>query len=740
VTVLTKVRKSIEMLMAIAALTLLIAASALASGPDGSGGDGVSGGGDVSGDGPIPPEVADHAGDWPLPNKDYANTRATVDSSINSENVSDLGVAWSFSIPGIGAYGAASSNPIIAGDVVYFQDLKCNVFALDLETGEVRWSKFYNVSAVVGPNGPAVGWGKVFVAKDLYNVTALDAGTGEEVWSTMLSKVSTTGIDIQPAVYDNLVYVSTVPGTGDVFYAPGGIGKIYALDAETGDVVWNFSTVDSPDLWGNEGVNSGGGCWYPPSIDLESGITFWGIGNPAPFPGTEEWPSGTSRPGPNLYTDSMLALDHATGEMIWFRQVLAHDLFDHDFQISPILAELDVGGASQKVVFGAGKLGKVYAFNRSSGEVLWSTVVGEYDETAQLDALPNGTTRIFPGVLGGVETPMAYSDGVLYVPVVNMFSDWTPTALDSSTIDFNNGTGELVAIDAATGKILWIKLLETMALGGATVINDLVFTAEYDGTIHAFKADSGEEVFELKAPAGINGWPAVAKDAIVWPAGAGEGPSLFALRLGAATKVPEISASIQNYTSKNAAAAEPTDAISSELAVSVGTAAGEWTPDGVVSEGEYSQNLSLSGGNYIVHWKNDAEDLYMALEGRAEGFVAIGFEPSQAMKDADMVMGWVSRGEATVLDLYSTGIYGPHPPDEDLGGTNDLLESGGSEADGWTVIEFKRKMETGDEFDKAFKPGQTVDIIWSMSGSDSLDIRHNAGRGTARLAFERPGV
>jgi outer membrane protein assembly factor BamB len=714
---LTKAQKSIEILMMIAALTLITAATALAN----NNGDS------------IPPEVADHAEDWPLPNKDYENTRATVDSAITSKNILDLGVAWSFSIPGIGAYGAASSNPIIVGDVVYFQDLRCNVFALDLETGDVRWSKFYNVTDVVGPNGPAVGWGKVFVAKDLYNVTALNAETGEVVWSTLISNVSTTGIDIQPSVYDGLVYVSTVPGTGDVFYAPGGIGVISALDAETGDVVWNFSTVDSPDLWGNKEVNSGGGSWYPPSIDLETGIMFWGIANPAPFPGTEEWPSGTSRPGPNLYTDSMMALDHATGEMIWFRQVLAHDLFDHDFQISPILAELDVKGVHQKVVFGAGKMGKVYAFNRSSGEVLWSTVVGEYDETAQLDSLPNGTTRIFPGVLGGVETPMAYHDGILYVPVVNMFSDWTPTALDSSTIDFSNGTGELVAIDAATGKILWIKLFETMNLGGATVINDLVFTAEYDGTIHAFKADSGEEVFELKAPAGINGWPAVAKDSIIWPAGAGEEPSLFALRLGAVTEAQETPTDLPNETAENATLTEPIEPAATEPAVPV---AGEWAPDGVVSEGEYSRNLSLSGGKYIVHWKNDAENLYMALEGRAEGFVAIGFEPTQAMKDADMVMGWVSRGEATVLDLYSTGIYGPHPPDEDLGGTDDLLESGGAEFDGWTVIEFKRKMDTGDEFDKVLKPGQTVDIIWSMSGSDSLAIRHNAGRGTARLAFE----
>jgi len=613
------------------------------------------------------------------------------------------------------------------------------VFALDLDTGEPIWSKFYNVSDILGPNGPAVGLGKVFVAKDLYNISALDAETGEEIWSAMISNVSTTGIDIQPVIYDGLVYVSTVPGTGDVFYSPGGIGVIYALDAQTGDVVWSFSTVDSTELWGHPEINSGGGSWYPPAIDAETGITFWGIGNPAPFPGTEGWPSGTSRPGSNLYTDSIVALDHRTGKMVWFHQVLAHDLFDHDFQISPILADLNVGGSEEKVVFGSGKLGKVYAFNRSSGEVLWSTVVGKYDETAQLDVLPNETTRIYPGILGGVETPMAYSKGVLYVPVVNMFADWTPTSLNSSTINYNNGTGELIAIDAATGKILWIKLFDTMILGGATVINDLVFTAEYDGTIHAFKVDSGEELFSYKAPAGINGWPAVSNDFIVWPAGDGDKPSFRSPSVSRQDK--KILPESKNETIKGESgtkAAEPassTGSVSAGSALSNWTATGEWAADGVISAGEYSKNLTIMGGRYIVRWRNDDEDIYMALEGRTDGYVAIGFEPTQEMKDADMVMGWVSGDNVTVLDLFSTGNYGPHPPDEELGGRNDILEFGGSESNNVTLIEFKRMMDTGDQFDKSFKPGQTVNIIWSMSSSDSLAVRHRE-RGEAMISLE----
>lgn len=487
----------------------------------------------------IPQEVAQHIKDWPLPNKDYNNTRDAVNSSINSRNINDLGVAWSFKIPGIGTYGGAASNPLIVGDTVYFQDLKANVFALDLKTGSIKWKNEYNSTGVEGPNGPAVGWGKVFVAKDAYNMSALDSTSGKEIWSTRLSTVNTTGVDIQPTVYDGLVYSSTVPGTGDLFYAPGGIGIIYAMDQETGKIKWNFSTVDSPNLWGHPEINSGGGCWYTPSIDLKTGTMFWAIANPAPFPGTKDWPSGTSRPGPNLYTDSMMALNHSTGNLLWYNQVYPHDLYDFDLQIAPILVRANIGGKEQDIVVGAGKMGRVYAFNRTTGAILWETVVGEHNENDQLDVLPEGITRVKPAPIGGVETPMAYSDGFVYVPVIDMYTDWTPSSLVFSSFNFSLGKGELVAVNSSSGKIQWYKVFDSINVGAATVVNDLVLTATYDGTIFALKRDTGETVWKYQAPAGINGWPAVAGDTILWPAGVGGSPSLIAFRLGAKGGSPQ---------------------------------------------------------------------------------------------------------------------------------------------------------------------------------------------------------
>ena len=486
---------------------------------------------------PIPPEVTQYARDWPLPNRDYENTRFSADSTINSSNVGNLRLEWSFEIPGLSLYGGAASNPIIMGNNIYFQDLKANVFSLNLPDGHVNWEKIYNNSAVLGPNGPAVGWGKVFVAKDLYTIAALNSTTGNEIWATKISNITTTGIDIQPSIYDNMIYVSTVPGTGDLFYAPGGIGVIYALDQTTGSIAWNFSTVDTPDLWGHPEINSGGGAWYTPAIDVNTGVTFWGIANPAPFPGIEGWPSGTSRPGPNLYTNSMMALYHNNGTIKWYNQVLPHDIFDLDMQIPPILASANVNGAQQDIVIGSGKMGRVYAFNRATGTLLWETAVGEH-QNDELTVLPPGTTRVLPGILGGVETPMAYSvsDKILFVPVVDLFTDFTPTSINASTLDFTKGRGKLVAINVGTGNILWSKTFDSMNLGAATVVNDVVFTATFNGSIYGFKTTTGEQLFNYSAPAGINGWPAVAGNMIVWPAGVGGNASI----IGGAGAIPTV--------------------------------------------------------------------------------------------------------------------------------------------------------------------------------------------------------
>lgn len=494
--------------------------------------------------GTAPPEIEQFAADWVLPNKDYANTRFTTDSNIDSSNVDRLGVAWTFQVPGVAAWGAVASNPIIAGEVVYIQDLRSNVFALNRETGETIWERIYD-NEVTGPNGVGIGHGAVFLASGVDEFSALDMQTGEILWSRLTDQRPTGAI--QPVVYDEFLFITSqagVAGRGEVNYAGytgGTSGHLYALEHATGETVWEFQIVEEG-FWGNPEVNSGGGTWYPPAIDAERGAIFWGTGNPAPFPGTVEFPNATSRPGENLYTNALVSFDYESGDMLWYYLAKPYDLFDLDFQISPVLATTTADGEQRDIVIGSGKLGRVVALDRETGEVIWDTPVGIH-ENDELREVPSGeVVEVYPGILGGVETPMALADGVLFVPVLNLPTPYTATGWDAETgtdavqaaesrTEIERGTGELNAIDINTGEILWKQEFDAPVFGAATVVNDLVFTSTFDGVIYAFLREDGTEVWRYQTEGGINAWPAVAGDMLIVPVGLASPPYVLALRL-----------------------------------------------------------------------------------------------------------------------------------------------------------------------------------------------------------------
>ena len=156
-----------------------------------------------------------------------------------------------------------------------------------------------------------------------------------------------------------------------------------------------------------------------------------------------------------------------------------------------------------------------------------------------------------------------------------------------------------------------------------------------------------------------------------------------------------------------------------------------WKADGIISAGEY--NKSKTYGDFEVYCTSDDHYAYFALKAKTTGWVAIGFDPESLMKNADIIEGIVSDGKVTVLDMFSTGDFGPHPPDIQQGGTNDILKSGGTEESGFTVIEFKRKIDTGDKFDKVLDKG-THKIIWAFGSDDQATVKHS-GRGVGEIDF-----
>lgn len=463
-----------------------------------------------------PAEFSEHPGDWVLPGRDYDNSRATTDSGITTTTVSELEVAWTAKLQ-----GSLSTVPLVVGDTIYVQDGAGEIVALDRANGNERW-KTTAYGSMIGPYGVAVANGRVFGVHGTTGIVAVDADDGKELWVRKLTRTSTEGIDIQPVVVGDLVLVSTVPiGTG--IYTGGDRGVIHALDAATGALRWKFDTVKG-DLWGNPAVNSGGGAWYPPAIDTERGTVYWGVANPAPFPGTPAFPNGSSRPGPNLYTDSAVSLDVDTGKLRWYHQVHPHDLFDRDL-VHTMIAH----AGDDDIVIATGKGAVVVGLDPEKGGALWRTKVGVHKN----DELPSltGPTEIAPGTFGGVLTPPATADGVVYVATVNAPATLKPNETAYFGAEFGQQDGEVVAIDARTGEVIWNTRVPGDPLGAMTVVNDLVFTALFDGQVVALARTTGKVVWSTKTAGAINGWMAAAGDELIVPVGGANPAAIVAYRV-----------------------------------------------------------------------------------------------------------------------------------------------------------------------------------------------------------------
>lgn len=462
---------------------------------------------------------------WPNANRDLEGSRATSASPIDSSTVDGLEVAWTFEVPGGGLVGSLATTPVIVDGVVWVSDLESKVYGIDLATGdEVRTIR--NEASTFGPNGVAIGQGRVFVAPDDQSVAAFDATTGEQLWRNEIAEINGGAVNIQPLLVEDRVLVAT-----STLGRAGSRGTLFALDAATGQTEWMFDTIESPDLWGQPTLNAGGGAWFPPAVDLDARRVYWGTANPYPWPGISGFPNGSSRPGDNRWTDSTLALDLDTGALLWGHQHRAHDLFDLDAALTALATRPDDG---RQIVVSSGKFGHVVGLDPASGEELWDTPVGLH----QNDDLESfvGELVVYPGYVGGVTTPLAVADGVVYVAVVN-----APTELPAPTIDFRPESpnfaienGQMVAVDVADGSVVWDVEVDGQAFGGATVVNDLVFGSTLTGELFALDRATGETVWSVQLGTGVNGWPAVAGDTIVVPAGVKTGtdePQLVAYRL-----------------------------------------------------------------------------------------------------------------------------------------------------------------------------------------------------------------
>jgi PQQ-dependent dehydrogenase (methanol/ethanol family) len=437
--------------------------------------------------------------DWPLFGRDRDNTRFVPLAQITAGNVRHLGEAWSTSL---GQFQVlAETFPQVIGRVMYVTTSTDEAIALDAVSGKVLWKYApqvdFSLSTGVGGygvsvnRGVAVANGKVYLLTFDNKLVALQQATGEQLWQTTVSDPHQGYYEtMAPTVWNGLVFV------GDSGSEDGLRGFVRAYNAATGKQVWNFWTVPAPGQgWVPKGRHGGGTVYMPPTVDTRTGLLYVGTSGPSPVL------LGTKRPGPNLYTTSILALQARTGKLVWYYQEVPHDLWDYDAASPVVIFDAHVKGKTVHAVGEAGKSGYFFILDARTGKPLFSPLA--FVKVHHTPPTTRGAVEC-PGAVGGsLYSPVAYSAvaHAAYIAGINLcFFEQVTGKVTGGERDFagirkpvGKGTGTFSAVDVNTGKFLWKVDMPTPMIGGATVTaSNLVFTGDQHGMLYAFDARSGK--------------------------------------------------------------------------------------------------------------------------------------------------------------------------------------------------------------------------------------------------------
>ncbi len=418
--------------------------------------------------------------DWPSYNGDYTGRRYSSLTQITPENVHALRAQWVFHSRTL---GILEVTPVVVAGIMFVTGSN-DAYALDAATGKVLWHHARSITPGLVDDaaghinrGVAILGTRLYMETDNAHLLCLDARTGNLIWDVAYAHDNANyGATSAPLIVKDKVLVGTSGGDDGVR------GFIAAFDADTGKEAWRFWTIPGPGepgstSWSGDAYRHGGGTtWMPGTYDPQLNLLYWGVGNPSPdF-------DGSVRPGDDLYTDCLLALDPDTGKLKWYFQFTPHDLFDYDATETPVLIDTMMHGTRRRLVVEANRNGFIYVLDRTNGRFLSGQQFALFQNWAQgLDAqgrpipttnVPTATgTRICPGFAGATNwfSPswseathlfyfMAGEDCSIYSMHTQPFAEgktYYSTGVMRSTD--TEAKKYLVAFDPVSGRFAWRK-------------------------------------------------------------------------------------------------------------------------------------------------------------------------------------------------------------------------------------------------------------------------------------------
>lgn len=473
--------------------------------------------------------AAREPGNWLTYSGNYQGHRHSPLTELTAANVSGLAVKWAYQFPD----RRTEVSPIVIDGVMYLTGPN-TAAALDARTGNQFWSwkrpipsDYRNIGFGRVNRGPAVLDDTLYIATlDCYLV-ALDLKTGAQRWSTKVADYKPGySMTLAPLAIKGKVLIGISGGEAGIR------GFVDAYDARTGKQSWRFSTIPGPgepghETWTTDAWKTGGGStWVTGSYDPETNLVYWGIGNPGP-----DW-NGDSRPGDNLYTCSLVALNGDTGKLAWHFQFTPHDTHDWDSTHVPVLFNATVRGAPRKLVAVANRNAFYYVLDRATGEFLAGRPYAKQTWARGLDS--KGRPLVIPGTEPTEEGVLVYPNlngatvwfSPSYSPLLNLF--YVATREIGATYfkrkaEFKEGTffagggerempaddafGAIRALDASTGEIKWEFRLHSPPWAGVlSTAGGLVFSGSDEGEFYALDAKTGEPLwyFQTGGPIAAN--------------------------------------------------------------------------------------------------------------------------------------------------------------------------------------------------------------------------------------------